>query len=91
MGKRMRVVIQGKVQGVYFRVYTQKKASELGIQGWVKNNPDGTVEAVFEGESANVANMVSWCHKGSPHSKVTHVECYSEPFKNDFQNFKILD
>ncbi|WP_028841287.1 acylphosphatase [Thermodesulfobacterium hveragerdense] len=87
--KRVHVYISGKVQGVYFRAYTEEEALRLGVKGWVRNLPDGRVEAVFEGEDEAVDKMVAWCHRGSPYAKVTHVEVIEEPYKGEFNDFRI--
>lgn len=87
--KRVRVFISGKVQGVFFRAYTEEEANKLGVKGWVRNLPDGRVEAVFEGEDEAVDKMVAWCYKGSPYSKVTHVEVIEEPYTGEFKDFRI--
>lgn len=89
MMKRVRVLISGKVQGVFFRAYTEEEANRLGIKGWVRNLPDGRVEAVFEGEDEAVDKMIAWCHRGSPHSRVTHVEVIEEPYTGEFKDFRI--
>jgi acylphosphatase len=57
-------VVSGFVQGVSFRWYTSRRAHTSGVQGWVRNQPDGTVEAVFEGERAAVEQMIEWCRDG---------------------------
>lgn len=72
--KRVHVFISGKVQGVFFRAYTKEKAAELGIAGWVKNLPDGRVEAVFEGKPDQVDQLVAWCRQGPPAGRVEKVE-----------------
>ena len=72
--KRVKVIISGKVQGVFYRAHTKKKADELGIKGWVRNLADGKVEAVFTGENDKVEEMVKWCWQGSPGSEVGKVE-----------------
>ncbi|MGB9761499.1 MAG: acylphosphatase [Caldimicrobium sp.] len=87
--KRVRVLISGKVQGVFFRAYTKEEADKLGVKGWVRNLPDGRVEALFEGEDEAVNEMIKWCHKGSPSSKVTKVEVFEEPYVGEFKDFKI--
>ena len=87
--KRVRVFISGRVQGVFFRAYTQEEAKKLGIKGWVRNLPDGRVEAVFEGDEKAVEEMIKWCHKGSPQSKVEKVEVIEEPYKGEFSDFFI--
>lgn len=78
--KRAHVKIYGKVQGVWFRAHTKEMAEKLGIKGWVRNVPDGSVEAVFEGEEKNLEEMIRWCHHGPPLARVTKVEIkYEEP------------
>lgn len=68
------VFVSGQVQGVFYRSETAKAAQKLGVAGWVRNLPDGRVEAVFEGPQAAVETMVRWCHKGSPAASVSKVE-----------------
>jgi acylphosphatase len=75
---RVRVVISGQVQGVFFRQSTHQMASDLGLAGWVRNRPDGRVEAVFEGEKGAVDKAVAWCHEGPPWATVTEVEVTDE-------------
>jgi len=70
---RARVVISGRVQGVYFRGATEDEARSRGLDGWVRNTRDGQVEAVFEGEKAAVEAMVAWCHRGPPAARVRDV------------------
>lgn len=76
---RKHVYISGRVQGVGFRWYTRAQARALGLIGWVRNMPDGRVEAVFEGSRADVEAMVVWCHTGSPSSNVKNVLVSEEP------------
>jgi len=71
---KVHVFISGKVQGVFFRAYTKKKADELGLKGWVKNLPGGQVEAVFYGPQALIEEMIKWCWQGSPGSQVNLVK-----------------
>ncbi len=84
-----RVVIHGWVQGVYFRAFTRDQARSLGLTGWVRNRRDGTVEAMFEGEKEKVDEMVTWCHHGSPSSRVEQVEVIPGPFSGTFDSFQI--
>ncbi|MCS6881035.1 MAG: acylphosphatase [Oscillochloridaceae bacterium] len=76
---RARVVISGRVQGVGFRAYTRTRARSLGVKGWVRNLPDGRVEAVFEGTRAAVQQMVSWCYSGPGSAVVEKVNVTWEP------------
>jgi acylphosphatase len=66
------------VQGVFFRQATAEEARRLGVVGWVRNRPDGRVEAVFEGSRDVVDQIVSWCRKGTPWSNVERVEVTAE-------------
>lgn len=86
---RRRVLISGMVQGVFFRAYTRDAARRAGVTGWVRNLPDGRVEAVFEGEAEQVAHVVQWCRGGSPGSRVSHVEVTEEAPRGDYQSFEI--
>jgi acylphosphatase len=70
---RAHVLISGRVQGVGFRFSTQDVAMVYGLAGWVRNLPDGRVEAVFEGDRPVVRKMIRWCHKGPPSSIVETV------------------
>jgi acylphosphatase len=75
---RRRVIVAGRVQGVFFRGSTQERARELGLDGWVRNRPDGTVEAVFEGEEPMVAKALVFCRQGPRWAQVTDLEVYEE-------------
>lgn len=78
--KRVRVRIHGRVQGVFFRSETQSRARSLGLAGWVRNSPDGSVEAVFEGRPEAVESMVAWCERGPSGALVDHVDvAWEEP------------
>jgi acylphosphatase len=77
---RAHVFVSGRVQGVYYRATTRETARERGVDGWVKNLPDGRVEAVFEGDREAVEEIIEWCHTGSPDARVDDVEIeYDEP------------
>lgn len=67
------VRITGRVQGVCFRAWTQDEALSLGLQGWVRNCPDASVEACFEGEDSLVEEMLRRCHEGPPLARVQNV------------------
>ena len=69
-----RVVVHGSVQGVSFRYYCAREARRLGVVGWVRNEPDGTVSAYFEGKPAAVAELVDWCREGPPSARVYSLD-----------------
>lgn len=71
---RVHVIIYGRVQGVFFRLETQRAAIERGVYGWVRNLSDGTVEAVFEGAKVDVQNTLDWCYKGPPAARVDKID-----------------
>ena len=75
---RRHVWISGRVQGVWFRESTRRLARELGVSGWVRNLPDGRVEAVFEGDEACVSRLVEFVRRGPPHARVAGVEIVEE-------------
>jgi acylphosphatase len=75
---RYRVVVRGRVQGVWFRESCRRHAVELGLAGWVRNRHDGAVEAVFEGAEADVAKAVAWCRLGPPAAEVAGIEVAAE-------------
>jgi acylphosphatase len=77
--ERRRVVVSGRVQGVFFRDSCRQQAVTLGVRGWVRNREDGTVEAVFEGDERGIAAMVAWCREGPRHAIVTTVDVRAEP------------
>jgi acylphosphatase len=75
---RRRVVVRGRVQGVFFRDTVRRKARELGVAGWVANRADGAVEAVFEGDPNPVEQMVALCRRGPRGAEVQSVEAVQE-------------
>jgi len=88
MGKiRVRLVIEGRVQGVFFRDSTRKEALSLGVCGWVKNRSDGTVEALLEGPEDKVKKLVQWCQQGPPYAQVTRVHETQEEWEGEFSSF----
>ncbi|MCJ7816706.1 MAG: acylphosphatase [Candidatus Aenigmarchaeota archaeon] len=72
------VFVKGVVQGVFFRSWTEQTARKLGLKGWVRNMPDGRVEALFEGNRNAVERMIELCRKGPPHAKVEYVQVRKE-------------
>ncbi|HEX7165443.1 MAG TPA: acylphosphatase [Acidimicrobiales bacterium] len=75
---RARVVVRGRVQGVWFRDSCARVAGDAGVAGWVRNRDDGRVEAVFEGSVDAVAACVEWCREGPPRARVDGVEVVPE-------------
>jgi acylphosphatase len=86
---RARVRVSGRVQGVFFRDSTREKAQELGLSGYVKNTPDGDVEALLEGPTEGVEEMVRWCGQGPPHASVENVEVSYESSGDDLTGFEV--
>ena len=84
------IVISGKVQGVFFRAETQKAARRYGVSGWVRNRPDGTVEALMEGLRKDVEALTAWCHEGSPMSRVDRVDVKWKEYTGKFDRFDVI-
>ena len=87
---RAHVIIKGRVQGVFFRSSTQDEAIRLGLTGWVRNCPDGSVEAVFEGDKKVIEEIIKWCHKGPPWARVNEVKVSWEPYQGEFIRFSVV-
>ena len=83
------VIISGRVQGVFFRVETQRAANRIGVFGWVRNRRDGTVEAVFEGDRDRLDAVLQWCKEGPPHANVIDVNVTWNDYTGEFQSFEI--
>lgn len=89
MKTRAHVIVSGRVQGVFFRAATKKEADRLGVKGWARNLPDGSVEAVFEGEEDVVNMLVDFVKHGSPRAKVSNVDLTWETYTGEFRAFSI--
>ena len=87
--RRAHVWITGRVQGVFFRHSTQEEAVRRGLRGWVRNLPDGRVEAVIQGEAEAVDGMVQWCHSGPPGAWVRDVDMTWEDSEPDIKGFRV--
>lgn len=85
----LHVVIKGKVQGVFYRATAKEVADEIGITGWVKNTPEGNVEALVTGDEEQVQKFLSWCKQGPLLAKVSDVITAERPDES-FLNFKII-
>jgi acylphosphatase len=86
---RARLFIAGRVQGVAFRWETQRAAARCGVTGWVRNLPDGRVEALVEGPRQQVADLVDWCRKGPPVAQVDSLDVQWEDYQGEFAGFEI--
>lgn len=86
---RAHIIVSGRVQGVAFRHYTQKTADSHAVKGWVRNNPDRTVEAVFEGDEAEVRAVLDWCKQGPQMARVDSVKVVWEEATGEFREFTI--
>ena len=86
---RKHVFVTGWVQGVFFRATLLEKAISKNVKGWVRNNGDGSVEAVLEGEQDNVEKGVAWCHRGPAGAVVENLEAKDENYTGEFTAFSI--
>ncbi len=89
MKVRARVILSGTVQGVCFRSDVRDRARDLNVNGWVKNRPDGKVEAVFEGEKFAVLELVDFCRRGPPGAHVKDMKLKWESIENEFSSFEV--
>lgn len=87
---RVKVLVSGRVQGVFFRQNTKDLAKKFGLKGWVKNLPNGKVEAVVEGKKETVEKLVEWLKKGPSLAKVEDLKIDWQEAKGDFEDFQIL-
>ena len=88
--KRMRIRVGGVVQGVCFRYYAAREAARAGVSGWVRNTPDGRVEAVVEGEEPDVDSITGWFRHGPPDAVDDEFHADEEPYRNEFDGFRVL-
>jgi len=86
---RGKVIVRGIVQGVNFRSYTRRQAMRYNVTGWVRNLPDGSVAAIFEGEEQDVETMIQWCRHGPPSAQVTELIVQPEEYRGEFSSFSI--
>ncbi len=87
--ERVHAIVRGRVQGVWYRVSTQARARQLGLGGWVRNLPDGSVELVAEGPRADLDRLIAWCHEGPPAAAVTAVQPRFDAATREFASFDI--
>jgi acylphosphatase len=86
---RVRVIVKGRVQGVYFRASTVQQARHLGLTGWVMNRHEGSVELLAEGRSDRIEELIAWCRQGPPGARVDEVDLQREGFRGEFTEFRI--
>lgn len=72
--RRVQILVSGRVQGVYFRMFTQNKAKQFGVKGHARNLPDGRVEIIAEADHGSIDKLIKWCSKGPVTARVDHVE-----------------
>lgn len=87
--QRLSATVYGRVQGVAFRVYTQDKATRLGLTGWVANQRDGSVRVVAEGTESALQELDAWLQHGPPAARVTRVETNWGEATNEFESFQV--
>jgi acylphosphatase len=88
--RKVQIKVIGRVQGVYFRVFTQNKAKHFGIKGSVKNLADGSVEIIAEAEHIAIENFIKWCHKGPVTARVDLVEIVDLTVEEPLTEFLII-
>ena len=86
---RVHLFVTGDVQGVFYRAETASRAQQLNITGWVRNLPDGRVEAILEGEETNVQKIIDFCRKGPPNACVVDIDATRHEWKGEFESFTI--
>ena len=87
--RAIQALVHGRVQGVFFRVYTRDKAHQLNLAGWVRNNRDGTVECFVQGLEQAISEFIKFLHQGSPSSRVDDVVITNVPIDPNLKNFEI--
>ncbi len=88
--QRIRIIVTGRVQGVFFRQALKVMAKKNNVFGWVKNLKDGRVEAILEGAEEKVSRLVEWSHGGPANARVEDVEIHNEKFSGEFSKFDVL-
>lgn len=89
LGRRVKITVKGKVQGVWYRQSTLETANALGIRGWVRNLPNGDVEILAEGETEAINSLIEWCKKGPPLAIVKDIEIVELSYIGNLPDFHI--
>lgn len=89
MAKRLELKVEGQVQGVTYRASAKRKARDLGLKGWVRNETDGSVSIVAEGRKENLKNLLEWCKSGPSPAKVEQVMKQWSPPRRQFSSFEV--
>jgi acylphosphatase len=87
--RKVHVLVEGRVQGVWFREATRRTACSLKVNGWVRNLNNGSVEVLAEGEDSAIERLVSYLRRGPEMARVLNVRLYEEPYKGEFNDFTI--
>lgn len=89
MNQTLRIVVEGRVQGVYYRASAQREARRLSLKGYARNLPDGGVEIVVSGQPAVLHTFIAWCRQGPPRAHVTDVNAAPYTSMEGFQDFEV--
>ena len=89
MDTEAHITVSGRVQGVFFRMYTQREANSLNLKGWVRNLPNGNVEIVAQGQKEDIERLIKWCRKGPPLAQVNNVEVQWHTPTDKLEGFEI--
>jgi acylphosphatase len=90
MRKQAEIIIKGRVQGVFFRQKTKAEAEKLALLGWVRNEEDGSVRIVIEGEEEKIKEFIAWAKEGPRFARVENIQVGWQSAKNEFSQFEIL-
>lgn len=90
MKKAVKLIVQGTVQGIFFRQFVKGHADDLKIVGFVRNLENGNVEIIVEGEDGQIERLIGFVKKGPEHAQIRHVEINERKWSGDFKEFKIL-
>ncbi|MCD6467633.1 MAG: acylphosphatase [Methanomicrobia archaeon] len=88
--KQVHIFVSGRVQGVFYRANTRKKAKELGIRGWVRNLYDGRVEITAEGKEKDLKKFIEWCKKGPELAFVENIKVEWKDYKGNYKDFSVV-